>query len=265
MSAGILPTGLQVQGLSVRYGRQVIVNDISFTIAPGEVLALIGPNGAGKTTLIKALSGVIPAFSGQVRAMDQDLLHLHPAKRAALLAVVPQARALPESFTVWQTALLGRTPYLGWLGKPAAQDLERVHWALDQSGLALLSHRRVGELSGGEQQRVLVARALAQHTPILLLDEPTAHLDLRYQTELLSLVRRLAAENQLTVLMALHDLNQVGLYADRVALLVNGRLAALGAPLEVLTPERLIQAYHVPLRVLIHPDTGAPLVLPEKR
>ncbi len=197
MSAGILPTGLQVQGLSVRYDRQVIVNDVSFTIAPGEVLALIGPNGAGKTTLIKALSGVVPAFSGQVRAMDQDLL-----------------------FTVWQTALLGRTPYLGWLGKPAAQDLERVHWALDQSGLALLSHRRVGELSGGEQQRVLVARALAQHTPILLLDEPTAHLDLRYQTELLSLVRRLAAENHLTVLMALHDLNQVGLYADRVALLV---------------------------------------------
>ncbi|MCU0485468.1 MAG: ABC transporter ATP-binding protein [Anaerolineales bacterium] len=264
MSTDIISTGLQVQGLSVRYGRQVIVDDVSFRVAPGEVLALIGPNGAGKTTLIKALSGIIPAFSGRAYAMGQDLLHLPPAKRAALLSVVPQARALPESFTVWQTTLMGRTPYLGWLGKPAAQDIERVHWALEQSGLASLSQRRVGKLSGGEQQRVLVARALAQHTPILLLDEPTAHLDLRYQTELLSLVRQLAAHNQLTVLMALHDLNQVGFYADHVALLVNGRLAALGTPLEVLTPERLADAYHVPLRVLPHPDTGAPLVLPER-
>lgn len=256
--------GLELHELSVCYGDQLIVEGVSFTVAPGEVLALIGPNGAGKTTLIKALSGVVPASAGQARALGQDLLHLPPARRAALVAVVPQARQLPESFTVWQTVLLGRTPHLGWLGKPAQADHDRVRWALERSGLGGLAGRRVGALSGGEQQRVLVARALAQHAPVLLLDEPTAHLDLRYQTGLLSLVRELVDEQKLAVLMALHDLNQVALYADRVALLVNGRLAALGTPVDVLTVERLIEAYNVPLRVLPHPDTGTPLVLPER-
>jgi iron complex transport system ATP-binding protein len=252
-----------VLNLTVGYGSQVIVEDISFTVAPGEVLALIGPNGAGKSTLIKALSGVLHPSNGSARALGRDLLHLSPAQRAALLAVVPQARRMPENFTVWQTVLLGRTPYLGWLGQPTPADLERVSWALERSGLQNLAQRRVGELSGGEQQRVMVARALAQHTPVLLLDEPTAHLDLRYQSGLLGLVRELADENQLAVLMALHDLNQVSFYADQVALLVNGRLTALGTPTEVLTPERLIEAYNVPLRVLPHPDTGTPLVLPD--
>ncbi len=257
------PLGLEVQGLTVCYSNQVIVEDISFSIAPGEVLALIGPNGAGKSTLINALSGVLRPSAGLARAQGQDLLHLPPARRAALLAVVPQARQLPGSFTVWQTTLLGRTPYLGWLGQPTPKDLERVTWALERCGLQELAQRQVGELSGGEQQRVMVARSLAQHTPVLLLDEPTAHLDLRYQSGLLGLVRELVDENHLAVLMALHDLNQVALYADRVALLVNGRLVALGTPTEVLTPERLIDAYNVPLRVLPHPEYGTPLVLPD--
>jgi iron complex transport system ATP-binding protein len=158
---------------------------------------------------------------------------------------------------------MGRTPYLGWLGEPTPRDRLRVEWSLQRTGLAELAQNRVGELSGGEQQRVLLARALAQQTPVLLLDEPTAHLDLRHQSDLLHLVRTLANEEHLAVLMALHDLNLVALYADQVALLVGGRLAALGAPLEVLTAERLTEAYQVPLRVISHPDYGTPLVLPD--
>jgi iron complex transport system ATP-binding protein len=209
------------------------------------------------------LSGVLPPEAGQARALGQDLLRISPARRAALLAVVPQARRLPENFTVWHTVLMGRTPHLGWLGEPTRKDRERVDWALDRTGLAGLAQSRVGELSGGEQQRVLLARALAQQTPVLLLDEPTAHLDLQHQSGLLRLVRALADEDRLAIVMALHDLNLAGLYADRVALLVSGRLIALGSPQEVLTAERLAQAYQIPLRVVPHPDYGTPLVLPD--
>jgi iron complex transport system ATP-binding protein len=198
-----------------------------------------------------------------MRAVGDDLAAMTASQRARKLAVVPQARNLPEPYTVWQTVLLGRTPYLGWLGQASGRDRERVRWALERTETLDLAERRIGELSGGEQQRVLLARALAQETPILLLDEPTAHLDLHHQTLLLDLVYTLTRENHLTVLMALHDLNLAALYADRVALLVDGRLQAVGTPVEVLTADQLSQAYRLPLHVITHPDFGVPLVLPD--
>jgi iron complex transport system ATP-binding protein len=177
------------------------------------------------------------------------------------MAVVPQARKLPPDYTVWQTVLLGRTPYLGWLGQSSQPDRDRTRWALERTGTLALAGQRIDELSGGEQQLVLLARALAQETPILLLDEPTAHLDLQHQSSLLSLVRELAREQRLSVLMALHDLNLVALYADRVALLVKGRINALGKPADVLTTAHLTEVYQVPLHILPHPIYGTPLVL----
>ena len=254
---------LEIESLSVAYGARRVVQDVSLSVARGEVLALIGPNGAGKTTLMRAISGVLPSQSGAVRLAGRDLSHLSEKQRAALLAVVPQARNLPAGFTVWETALMGRTPYLGWLGQPHHEDRELVEWALERTRLLPLAARPVDELSGGEQQRVLLARALAQHTPILLLDEPTSHLDLAHQSILLNLVRELAAERGLAVLMAVHDLNLAGLYAGRVALLVGGRLEAIGLPSEVLTSERLSAAYQAPVRVIPHPDYSTPLVLPD--
>ena len=254
---------LQLESLSVNYGSRPVLHDISLSIAKGEVLALLGPNGSGKTTLIRAASGVIPLQSGKIWVDGQDISRLPAPQRASRLAVVPQARNLPESFTVWQTVLLGRTPYLGWLGQPALRDRERVAWALERTETLDLADRLVGELSGGEQQRVMLARALAQETPILLLDEPTAHLDLHYQASLLALVIELAREQHLAILMALHDLNLAGLYADRAALLVQGRLQALGSPAEVLTSAQLETAFHVPVRVIPHPEYGTPLVLPD--
>lgn len=254
---------IRIENLTVRYRSAPVLRDISLQIHRGEVVALIGPNGAGKTTLIRALSGVLKPVSGQIVILDRDLASLSPRQRARNLAVVPQARQLPEAFTVWQAVLMGRTPYLGWLGQPMQADRQRVEWALERTACESLANRPLGELSGGEQQRVLLARALAQETPVLLLDEPTAHLDLRHQARLLSLVRELAREHGLAVLMALHDLNLVALYADRVALLSEGRLFALGSPEQVLTPETLMAAYQVALNVVPHPEYGTPLVLPD--
>jgi iron complex transport system ATP-binding protein len=254
---------LSIQYLSVSYGPRQVLHDISLQVQAGEIVALIGPNGAGKTTLIRAVSGVVRPRSGQIHARGEDLAGMTSSQRARKLSVVPQARNLPDPYTVWQTVLLGRTPYLGWLGQPSEGDRARVRWALERTETLELAERRIGELSGGEQQRVLLARALAQETPILLLDEPTAHLDMHHQTTLLDLVYALTRENHLTVLMALHDLNLAALYADRVALLVIGRLQAVGTPAEVLTAERLSEAYRLPLHVSPHPDFGVPLVLPD--
>jgi ABC-type cobalamin/Fe3+-siderophores transport system ATPase subunit len=256
---------LEIDSLHVSYETKTVLEDISLNVQKGEVLALIGPNGAGKTSLIRAASGVLRPRAGQVRVLGQDITHMPPHLRATRLAVVPQARQLPANFTVYETVLLGRTPYLGWMGKPTRQDQMRVAWALERTDTLELADRLIGELSGGEQQRVLLARALAQDTPILLLDEPTAHLDLRHQSGLLNLVQELAREQHLAVLMALHDLNLVALYSDRVALLVDGRLRTSGSPDEVLTPDHLIEGYRVPLSVTVHPEYGTPLILPDGR
>jgi iron complex transport system ATP-binding protein len=256
---------LEIESISVNYGTRKALREVSLEVKPGETLALIGPNGAGKTSLVRAASGVMKAQSGSVRVDGKDIQRLTPAERARQIAVVPQARNLPEGFSAWQTAMLGRTPYLAWLGHPGPKDSERVHWALECTGALEMAERPVSELSGGEQQRVLLARALAQDTPIMLLDEPTTHLDLRHQSGLLSLVQKLAHERGMAVLMALHDLNLAALYADRVALLVGGKIQAVGTPLEVLTRQRLTEAFGVPVEVILHPEYGTPLVLPDGR
>ena len=184
-------------------------------------------------------------------------------QRAKYLAVVPQAVSLPPAFTVWETVLMGRTPYLGFLGQTSSSDEEIARNSLKRVNALNLADRRVGELSGGEAQRVLLARALCQSTPIMLLDEPTAHLDLQYQVSLLELVCDLADHDQLAVLIALHDLNLAARYADRVALMVAGEIRAIGTPREVLTPELISEAYCLPVQVVKHPFMDMPLVLPE--
>jgi len=252
---------LKINILSVAYGPHAVLHEINLQLAPGEVLGLIGPNGAGKTSLIRAISGVLQPQSGSIHIKDRALNSYNESERARLLAVVPQSAQLPPAFTVWECVALGRTPHLNWLGQLGDKDRAKVEWALQVSEIAGLKERRAGELSGGEQQRVLLARALAQDCPILLLDEPTAHLDLHHQVAMLGLVARMAKDQQLTVLVAMHDLNLAALYADRLALLVDGQIRAIGTPTEVLTSENLQSAYQVPLRVLLNPQHGLPLVV----
>lgn len=256
---------LKIEGLSVSYGVRKVLHAVSLDVQSGEVLALIGPNGAGKSTLVRAVSGVIPVLSGKVGANGDDLLSLPAIKRARYLAVVPQAVSLPPAFTAWETVLLGRTPYLNFLGQISEKDEQIARLALQKVDALELAERRVGELSGGEQQRVLLARALAQSTPVLLLDEPTAHLDLQHQVSLMETVRSLAHTDNLAVLVALHDLNLAAHYADRVVLLVAGEVKAAGTPRQVLTPELISTAYHLPVRVVPHPFADVPLVLPDTK
>lgn len=253
---------LEVQSLSIFYGSRPILKNISFDLGAGEILAIIGPNGAGKTTLIRALTGLTPLHAGQIRVHGRVLNQLSVAERARWIAVVPQARNLPPAFTAWETVLLGRTPHLNWLGQTSLQDEAIARQAMTRTQTLELAERPVGELSGGEQQRLLLARALAQASPILLLDEPTSHLDLQFQLALLDQVRSLARQEKLAVLVILHDLNLAARYADRVGLLVQGELRALGPAAEVLTPELLSPVYHVPLEVFHAGPGHFPYIVP---
>lgn len=253
---------LSLHSIEVAYNGKVILKDVSLQVRPGEILALVGPNGAGKTTLIRTASGILTPVRGKVQVNDRNIDQLTPAERAQSIAVVPQARQLPPTFTVYQTVMLGRTPYLGWLGFPKPEDEAIVQQILVRTQLEALAHHRIGELSGGEQQRVLLARALAQNTPILLLDEPTAHLDLHHQALILRLVQKAVHECGLAVLLAIHDLNLVALYADRVALLVDGHLQREGYPTQVLTKSEIERAYKVEVELLEHPRMAAPLIIP---
>ncbi len=240
---------LEVRDLTVSYGERVVLNGIDLTLANGRVLVVIGPNGAGKTTLIRAISGVVPLSYGRLAFEGRNLIGLSNSERAQIFAVVPQARNLPPAFTAWETVALGRTPHLNWLGQTTDTDEEIVRDAMRQTDTLSLAQRRVGELSGGEQQRLLLARALAQQPRILLLDEPVTHLDLHYQITILDLIRELAQENKISVLAVLHDINMAVRFADQTALLVGGKMIASGSPAEVLTPERLSEAYDLPREI----------------
>lgn len=254
---------LEIQSLTVAYGTNDALREVSLAVEPGEILALIGPNGAGKTTLVRAVSGLLPPAAGRITVGSQDLESLSTPGRARTLAVVPQARQMGGAFTVEQAVMMGRTAHMGWLGRAGEADRQAVWLALRQTSLEAFAGLHIASLSGGEQQRVLLARALAQSTPVLLLDEPTNHLDLQHQTNLLSLIRQLTQEKALTVMMALHDLNLVSFVADRVALLVGGELQCVGTPPEVLTSENISRAYQTPVDVVPHPQTGAPVIFPQ--
>ncbi len=257
---------LKIENLTVYHKPRFVLRDVCLDVNSGEVLALIGPNGAGKSTLIRAVSGVISIHAGRIRVLDEkttyDLHVLSPLQRARHIAVVPQALHMPPAYTAWETVLMGRTPYLNFLGQTSSHDVEIVNQALEKVDALDLAERRVGELSGGEQQRVLLARALAQSTPILLLDEPTSNLDLYYQENFMQTVRTLAHRENLAVLSAMHDLNLAARYANRVALIEKGEIKAAGSPRQVLTPELLSQVYQLPVKVIPNPISDSLLVLP---
>jgi iron-chelate-transporting ATPase len=249
--------GLRGERLTLGYHGAPVVHEASITVPAGAVTALVGPNGSGKSTLLRALARLHRPAGGDVRFDDgSSALALQAkdfAKRVTLLA---QSRPTPSGVTVHDVVGYGRHPYRGrWRGDDP-DGVRAVAWAMDVTGVASMADRPVDELSGGELQRVWLATCLAQDTGVLLLDEPTTFLDLRYQVEILDLVRDLADEHGVAVGIVLHDLNQAAAVADRVVLLHRGNVMAAGDPADVLTPERLTTAYGIEVDVVVDPETG---------
>ncbi|WP_410219143.1 ABC transporter ATP-binding protein [Paracoccus sp. (in: a-proteobacteria)] len=242
---------LEAEGLSLRRGRARLVQDVTLTVAPNEVLGLVGPNGAGKSSLLRLLTGLARPTTGQVRLDGQPLSRLGPRAIAQRLAFVAQAADTTERLSVRDAVELGRTPWLTALRPWSEADDRHVARALARVGLGGFENRDWSSLSGGERQRVHIARALAQDPRVLLLDEPTNHLDIRHQLSILSLLRQL----QLTTVVALHDLNQA-MGCDRVAVMQGGHLVALGPPAQVLTPDLLARVFGVRAHELTDPVDG---------
>ena len=240
---------LTIKNLSLTYNGHAILHNITCQVKSTQVTALIGPNGAGKTTLIRALSGMLPPSQGQILLGKQDLAHLPPTQLAKHIAVVPQVRQVPPGFSVRQIVTIGRTPHIHWLGSNTAHDRQIVQQALDVTNTAVFSEQLASDLSAGEQQRVFLARALAQETPILLLDEPTAHLDLKYQSEFLNLLQTLINKKRITALVALHDLNLAARVADHIILLSKGQIAQQGTPQAVLQKRILQEVFETKVAV----------------
>lgn len=250
---------LQAQTVSYAVGGTTLVDAVSLRLQPGEVLALVGPNGAGKSTLLNLLAGDLAPSAGEVRLGGQRLERLDARRQALHRAVLRQRVGLAFPFSVLDVVLMGRFPHLNGRTE-SASDLEIARQALEQTEMQAFTQRAFPTLSGGEQTRAALARVLAQAAPILLLDEPTAALDLCHQHATLALAHALAEAGG-AVLVVLHDLNLAALYAHRIGLLQQGRLVALGSPDEVLCSDRLSLVYRTPIRVSRHPDCDVPLVL----
>ncbi len=255
-------SSLGFRSVTVRYGRRDAIASFDDQLRPGEWLCLIGPNGAGKSSLLRAVAGLAP-YRGEIQIDGSSLRHRTARRRAELVAYVPQAPVLPIDMTGAEYVLLGRNPYITYFGRESGHDKALVRELLDRLDLAEFADRMLGTLSGGEQQRLVIARALAQEAPILLLDEPTSALDIGHQQQALELVDRLRAEHGLTVVSAMHDLTLAGLYADRLALLHQGHVVASGTAAQVLRPETLGEFYGVSVAVHHEPD-GTVVVVPRR-
>jgi iron complex transport system ATP-binding protein len=254
-------SGLVVTGLSVNAGQVPILTDAGFRAPAGAVTGLIGPNGSGKSTLIGAVVGLKPITAGGVAFDERDLRTMRSADRARILAHVEQAATTAERLTVRDVVALGRIPFQStWQSAPSPADEQAIDAAIDELGISGLAHRLYDSLSGGEQQRVQLARALAQQPHLLLLDEPTSHLDIAAQLRVLGLLRRHADAGR-TVLLAIHDLNLAARFCDHLVVLDGGEVVAEGAPAAVLTPALLHTVYGVRASVANLPGIAYPLVV----
>jgi iron complex transport system ATP-binding protein len=240
---------IELRDVVVEAGGRRIVDGVSFDVEAGEWLSLLGPNGAGKTTIMRVLAGIRP-YRGGIRIRGRELHSLGRREAARLVSLVPQIPVVPATMTVAEYVLLGRTPHMSAFAREGESDRAAAAEALASLELDELAKRELGSLSGGELQRAVIARSLAQSAPLLLLDEPTSALDLGHQQQVLELVERLRRDHQLTVIAAMHDLTLAALYGERVILLDRGRVVAEGAPRDVLTSSRLGALYGAKVRVL---------------
>ncbi len=263
-----MSTLLAAENISFSYSGTPTLKDIDFALARGALRALLGPNGSGKTTLLKILTGILPPARGAVKYQGAVLKTMTRREIAQCIALVPQELNLQFGFTVRQMVMLGRTPHASALGGPSKRDRAIVQDVMEMTEIGAMQDRVITELSGGEQQRVVIAMALAQEPQVLLLDEPTVHLDINHQIEILDLVRKLNRERGLTVLATMHDLNLAALYFDDLVLLERGRIVAQGAPPEVLNAERIREVFNAKVLIQTHParaDAPQVFLLPNEQ
>lgn len=243
---------IKVNNLTFAYGQNLILENITFEVAKKEFLGIIGPNGSGKSTLLRLLANLLKPSKGNIRISDA-LIHDYSIKELAkIMAVVPEETLITFPFTVEDLVLMGRTPHLSFLESAKSEDLKIIERVSRQTDIKHLSHRLINELSSGERQRVFIAQALAQEPRILLLDEPTAHLDINHQMEIFNLLKDLQTANGLTIVVVSHDLNLAALYCQKLLLLNKTRIFARGTPEEVITTENLKSVYQA--NVLVHKD-----------
>lgn len=255
-------SALAISGLDVTLDGAAILRDVTLRAEPGTWLGVIGPNGAGKSTLLHAVCGVVP-YRGSISFGGESIATLDRRTRARHVALVSQSPTVPIGITVVDYVLLGRTPHRTALSSPSRTDRQVVRTVVDQLDLGRFAKRRLTTLSGGERQRVFLARALAQQSAIVLLDEPTAALDIGHQTEVLDLIDQLRHDLGLTIVTTLHDLTLAGRYPDTLAMLAGGRMVAQGNPHDVLTPTLIEQHYGAPVRVL--QDNGDIIIVASRK
>jgi len=244
-----MDTAIALHNIAHGFEARPVLSDLNVAVPRGSFFIIIGPNGSGKTTLLKLMVGLLPLQQGRIDILGQPMGGYSVRQLARTIAYVPQHVPATFAFTVSQVVLMGRAPHLGMLGLESAADLQTAQQAMVLAGVDHLADRRLDQLSGGEQQRVFIARAICQQPQILLLDEPTAALDLAHQVRVMDLMERLKTEQAITVVMVSHDLNLAAMYADQLLLLDRGRAAGLGSPDAVLDYALLEQVYGCALLV----------------
>lgn len=252
---------LAVHDLYCSYPSREVIKGVSLQIPHGGVTGIIGPNGSGKSTLLKTISKILTPTSGEILVQGQRLAGMNQREVARKISVVDQDERIGFGFKVWEVVLMGRHPYLPRFGREKERDWNLVKWAMEAAGITHLQDRLAGELSGGEKQRVLLARALAQEPEILLLDEPTSHLDIAHQTEIMDLIEKLRLSRELTVVMVLHDLNLAAQYCDSLILMKDGQIFSRGIPDQVITVENIWQVYGSRVMLTKHPANSRPHVI----
>jgi iron complex transport system ATP-binding protein len=252
---------LSLQDISAGYATKLVLEDITLNVPAGEFVGLIGPNGSGKTTLLRVISGALPARRGEVWLRGRKLQEMSRRDVAKIVAHLLQDRALGLAFSVREMVLMGRSPHLPRFGREGERDLAIVERVMDLANVSHVADRPITEISGGERQRALIAMCLAQQPQVLLLDEPTSHLDVGHQLSILDLIRNLNRQSRMTVVAVFHDLNLAAEYCDRLVLLDRGRIAAAGTPVDVLTPEMILNVYKVEVLIERNPVSGAPHVV----
>jgi iron complex transport system ATP-binding protein len=240
----------QVQGLCFSYDTGFSLNDISFSLNAGQLCAVFGPNASGKSTLIKCLAGIYRARCGNISFGGVNLANSKPAAVSKILSYVPQVHEASFTYSVMEMVLMGRNPYVNRFSTPSKDDFNKSLNALEKLNLHQLRNSLFAEISGGQQKMVLIARALAQETPVMLLDEPTAHLDFKNKLLVLKNIKKLVQDRQLIALMSLHDPNEVSLIADQVIIMNDGKAVLQGEPEKTLTPETIKEIYGVDVEVL---------------